>query len=485
MRDEKNSKNPATTSFAYDAMCSKWSLINTLLEGTAAMRAAGENYAPMHPDETTEGYRNRMAGAVLFNMVEQTLDTLSGKPFSAPIKLSEDIPEAVKSLFTDVDLQGNNIDVFGREWFRDGMANAFSHVLIDMPKPQAREDGTPRTLADDRQEGVRPYWTHISPQCLLFASSSIESGYEILQHVRIQEFYTEMNGFAEVERTQIRVLEPGSVKIYKPVPKKEDEWFLEDEWETGLGYIPLVTFYANKKGFMLGKPPLEDLAHLNTTHWQSTSDQRHILTVARFPILACDAPQDYSDEDVTIGPNKILYSAGKKYYLEHSGNAIEAGRKDLEDLERQMMGYGSEFLKKKTVAKTATERRLDSAEASSDLSAMCVVFEDAMMQVLDMTADWMQLGTSGGQVEVVKSFQVEETDPAIIEFMKYLREKNDLSREKLIAYAKLKGFLPEDFDVAGDWQQIVQEVSERSELLGSVFTDIDPEQEDEADDFVA
>jgi len=479
MSDEKNPKSPATTSCAYDRMMPRWGVMETLLGGTESMRNAGETYTPKYSEETEDGYAARLQAAVLLNMVEQTLDTLCGKPFSEPVKPGEDIPAGiVDQILKDVDLQGNNIDVFCRQWFREGMSKAFAHVLVDMPRPAPREDGQPRTLDDDRREGVRPYWVMIKPECVLFARADIIDGVEVLQHIRILEYYTEQDGFAEVEKVRIRVLEPGLVQLWVPVEKKDDEWRLDDEWNTGIDYIPLVTFYADRQGFMEGKPPLLDLAHLNVAHWQSTSDQRNILKVARFPILACEEADENEDSTVVIGPNKVLYGPGKFKYVEHTGAAIEAGRKDLEDLERQMAGYGSEFLKKKPGNQTATARALDSAEATSDLSAMSGVFEDAVAQVLDITADWMRLGTAGGTIEVIKDYDIEELNPAAVEFVKYLREKNDLSRKALIQFAMSHGFLPEDFDEEADWSQIVEEVSNRSELLGEAFSDLDPAQKD-------
>ena len=214
--NDKDPKSPATTSAAYDTMLPRWHVIETLLGGTEAMREAGETYLPRHQEETDKGYQERLASAVLLNMVEQTLDTLSGKPFSEPIKLNEDVPKAIEeTILPDVDLQGNNLDVFARQWFREGMAKALCHVLIDMPRPAPREDGQPRTLADDRREGLRPYWVMIKPECLLFARSEVINGVEVLQHVRIIEHYMEQDGFAEVCKRRIRVLEPGLVQLWE------------------------------------------------------------------------------------------------------------------------------------------------------------------------------------------------------------------------------------------------------------------------------
>jgi hypothetical protein len=372
--------------------------------------------------------------------------------------------------------------VFARQWFREGMAKALCHVLVDMPRPAPREDGQPRTLADDRREGLRPYWVMIKPECLLFARSEVINGVEVLQHVRIIEHYMEQDGFAEVCKRRIRVLEPGLVQLWEPVKKsnaQKEEWALADEWATGLNYVPLVTFYADRQGFMMGKPPLLDLAHLNVAHWQSASDQRHILTVSRFPILACSGASGEDSDPVVVGPNKVLYNpdpAGRFYYVEHTGQAIAAGRTDLKDLEEQMAGYGAEFLKRKTGGQTATARALDSAEATSDLSAMTGLFEDALAQALDITADWLRLGPNGGTVELVKDYELSETDAPGLQALQVAREKRDISRKTYLNGLRLRGVLPEDFDEDEDWEELMEEISE---AMGRAGLDLDPAQKNQ------
>lgn len=490
MSDEKDRESPATTSAAYDAMSPRWHVIETLLGGTEAMRAAGETYAPQHPEETQEGYEERIQSAVLLNMVEQTLDTLAGKPFCKDINLNEDVPDAIQEVvLPDVDLQGNNLDVFARRWFREGMAKAFCHVMVDYPRPEPVEEGQRRTLADDRREGLRPYWVMIKPEAVLFARASIIGGVEVLQHIRIFETYTEQDGFAEVERRRIRVLEPGVVQLWEPKEKQrnkdKEEWELVDEWETGLTYIPLVTFYAHRDEFMYGKPPLLDLAHLNITHWQSTSDQRHILTVSRFPILACSGATGEDGDPVVVGPNKVLYNPdpnGRFYYVEHAGAAISAGDRDLKNLEEQMAGYGAEFLKSRPGTTTATARALDSAEASSDLSQMIGVFQDALAQVLHITADWMRIQGGGGTVEINKDFGLSENDTEKLGAVEKAREKRDISRKAYLNVLRLLGALPEDYDAEADWEEIQNEVAALG-LMGGAFRDLDPAARDpDADD---
>lgn len=481
---EKDPNSPETTSAAYDLMSPRWHVIDTLLGGTEAMREAGDVYLPQHEEETNDRYQERLQTATLLNMVEQTLNTLSGKPFSDPVKVNEDVPTAIQDqIVPDVDLQGNSLSVFCKQWFRTGLAKSFAHVLVDYPRLQPKEDGKPRTLDDDRKEGNRPYWVLYHPERLLFARAEVINGVEVLQHVRLLETYTVQDGFAEVEKVRIRVLEPGWVQIWEPTGRKKngkDEWVMTDDWPTGMDKIPLVTFYANRTGFMVGKPPLLDLAWLNVTHWQSSADQRHILTVGRFPILACSGASAEDSAPVVVGPNKVLYNPdpqGKFYYVEHTGAAIAAGDKDLSNLEEQMAGYGAEFLKSRPGDQTATARALDSAESSSGLAAMVGQFEDAVAQVLSLTAEWMRIGDDGGTVELVKDYD-ELEEPGNLEALRAAREKRDISRKTYLDGLKLRGVLPDDFDPDADWEDLQDEISD---LMSKTGLDLDPAQK-EGDD---
>lgn len=470
MENDKDPTSPATTSEAYDVMFPRWALMSDVLGGTETMRDAGETRLPKHALESAQNYRERQGVAVLLNMTEATLNSLSGRPFSEDIRINDDVPEAMAVILDNVDLEGNNLGVFLRAWFREGVAKAFAHVLVDFPRPAPRGDGLPRTVADDQAEGLRPYWVLVNPEHVISARSEMVQGREVLQHVRILETYVAPNGFAEVAKQRIRVLEPGRTQIWEPVRDKrqrKEVWQLTDEWETGLSYVPMVTFYAHRDSFLLGKPPLLDLAHLNVAHWQSDSDQRHILTVTRFPILAMSGASKEESTNVAIGPNQILANAdpsGKIYYVEHTGAAIEAGRQDLKDLEDAMAQYGAEFLKKRPGSTTATARALDSAESISALSSMVLVFEDAVAQALSFTAEWLGIGSTGGTIKLCNEFQLDGEDGGDLEFLRMLRESNDISREAFVQAAVDRGVLPKEFDAAADWKLIVAGAKARAEL---------------------
>lgn len=472
MADAATPKKPnvATPSSAYQRMLPRWKMIDALLGGTEAMRAAREAYLPQYEAESNKNYENRLERATLFNMTEQTLNTLAGKPFEENIVLGDDVPSQIEELMEDVDQQGNNLQAFCRGWFREAWAKGFSHVLVEHPIPEAREDGQPRTLEDDRKEGLRPYWVHVPPESVIAAYSQFLHGKEYLTHVRIMETSTERSGWEEVTKVRVRVLEPGVWQLWAPKEKgKEDQdWVIEDEGVTALDYIPLVTFYTAKRtGLMECKPPLTDLAHLNVTHWQSSSDQRNVLTVSRFPILAgAGVPADYQ---IKVGPNNFLTTEaaeGKWYYVEHTGAAIQAGQTDLESLEDQMATYGAEYLRKKPGNETATGRALDSAESVSYLGATVMDFQDAVELAMQYTADWLKLD-DGGSVLINHDLGLSETDAAQLDTLLKLRATRDISRKTVLDEMQKRKVLSDDFDEEQDKEFLEDEAA--TSTMGDMF----------------
>ena len=249
--------------------------------------------------------------------------------------------------------------------------------------------------------------------------------------------------------------------------EKGDEWHVESEGTTSLDYIPLVTFYAGKRtGLMECKPPLTDLAHLNVAHWQSSSDQRNVLTVSRFPILAASGVP--ADQKVNIGPNNFLTTEapeGKWYYVEHTGAAIAAGQTDLSSLEDQMATYGAEYMRKKPGDETATGRALDAAESSSYLAATVRDFQDCIELAMQYTADWLGL-EEGGSAKVNADVDLSEADAAELDALLKMRAQRDISRKTLLDEMQKRAVLSDDFDEEADAELLAEE---SANTLGDMF----------------
>jgi len=384
------------------AMRPKWAIVEALMGGTWAMRAAREQYLQRWPQEDQASYDYRLQTSTLFNAFGRTVENMASKPFSEPLRWSG-INPTVEAWFDNLDLCGNNIDVFAHEVFRAGLSYGLTHALIEYPKTTA-PDGTPLapTLADERNMGARPYVVHVKPTAVLGWISDKVAGAEVLTQVRILESVSVPDGeFGTKNIEQVRLLTPGAWQVYRENERKE--WALFDEGMTSLGYIPLMTFYTRRTGFMRATPPLGDLADLNVQHWNSSSDQFSVLHVARVPILAITGVDDTTKIVVGAKAALMLPLGATAAYIEHSGAAIAAGRVSLQDLEEQMRTMGAELLVTKPGDMTATQSSIDTAQAQCQLGQMANALEDTLDGIIDTMSAFVGLADQGN-IDVFDDF---------------------------------------------------------------------------------
>lgn len=468
-KNDKDPRDPSTTSFEWDGMIDSWARMDTLLGGTPAMRHAGAAYLPQHTEESDTNWNERLGVNILFNAMEITLEHFVGRPFSDPVRLNTDVPESIVEDSKNIDLQGNDMSSFCRQWFREGLAKGYAHVMIDMPAMN-EEARVGRTRADDNADGRRPFWQLIRPENMIFAEAMIivdpVSGElrEHYTHVRLHEVVIERVGFAQVVKQRIRVLEPGKFQVFelRKVKGRKEVWVSIEEGTTGIDFIPIVTYYASRKSFLLTKPPLEDLGFLNIRHWQSMSDQINILTVVRFPMLAVAGATDQAGTVMKIGPRQLLTTKdanGRFYYVEHTGASIESGWRELEKLEEEMEAYGATFLKKDPGNETATGRALDSAESVTPLQDMTTRFIDSVNNALSIHGFWLREKGGGGTVTITTEFGPEEVTKEDASLLEKLRTGRDISRLAFIKENKRRGVLTDEYDEAEDLKQIVLEDS--------------------------
>lgn len=441
---------------AVNCMLEHAPMIAALLGGTSAMRSAGEAYLPKWPNEEAESYKARLKVATLYPAFSHTVDIMAGKPFSKLLSLSDNVPPKIVEWCNDIDLQGRNLHSFSAELMKDCMGHGVSGVLVEFPKVEGA-----KTLADEKAIGARPYFTRYAPGTVLGWKTKITNGSERLIQLRLLETICEPDGeFGEKEVEQVRVLTPGAWATYRK-GQREDEWVLFEEGVTTISEIPFVFFYGSRKGFGIGAPPLLELAHLNVEHWQSSSDQQTILHVARVPILTIIGADN--DSAITVGASSAvkLPMGAEMKFVEHTGAAIEAGRKSIQDLEERMRQVGAELLVLKPGQVTATQTRSENEGNKCALQRITEIFEDALDQCLQFMAMWAKL-PEGGNVSLFKDFGAGTLSDASAQLVVTMQQGGLISKETAIKEQQRRGMLSPDLDP----EEELGKVSEQGPSLG-------------------
>jgi hypothetical protein len=376
-----------------------------------------------------------------------------GRPFEHPITLGNDVPPKIEASMENVDLQGRDLDSFARDVLAHALRDGISWILVDYP---ILPEGA--TAADEAP--LRPYWVEIPLENMIAYRTATVDGRPKVVHTRWYECHEiQVDLWETREVRRIRVWEPGLVQLWEQQQAQgqtDQRWVLVAESTISLEEVPIVPIYGARTGFWTAEPPLLDMAWLNVQHWQSMSDQRNILHVARVPLLA-------ADEDVRADPqapvaakaNGIITGFKGLKFVEHTGAAIGAGKQDLDDLEAKMRKVAGEFAAGQ-VERTATESGIEAGEHTSWLRRIVENFEDALEECLRLSAVWIGL-SEGGSLTVTSDWDEERMAADLLTALTAARTSGGLSQEAYSWNLQQGGLLPPERTVEQEVEAIQTE----------------------------
>lgn len=244
--DRKVTERPVTQvgdpNGAWHSQQPHWILIEDLLGGTYGIRRKHRRYLPQEPREQDESYNNRLARSVVPPYYQRLERMLAGMLTRKPVKL-QDVSDAIREQLFDVDMQGNDLNVWTYETARKLVRYGHIGCLVDAPS-----------------NGGRPYWCTYTPRQILGYRTEQQDGQQRLTQLRLQETVLEADPdskYGEKQIDQVRVLTPGQYQIHQ----REDNgnYKVVDEGTTSLPEIPFSVAYSNRVGFMESRPPLKIL----------------------------------------------------------------------------------------------------------------------------------------------------------------------------------------------------------------------------------
>lgn len=435
-----------------------------LMGGTRAMREAGESYLPRFEAESVTAYNARLGGSWLFNGYRKTVRDMAGRVFDKPVSLGEDAPAALVDMESNVDLAGRDLSTFAAEVFKDGLSGSgISWIMVDAP---AREGEVTRAAAV--AENLRPYLVHLTVEEVIgWRIENINNAPTVVQ-LRIMESVTEPDiedEFSEVTIEQVRVLDipvPGGMvrtRLFRKTKGHNAKWAqYGQESFSGMTEITVIPFYANRTAFWAGEPLLDDLADINIAHWQSQSDQRNILHFARVPVFVRTGV-DPETSPIALGASTSMDFSdpgADAKWVEHSGQAIGAGRQDLKDLEFQMETHGLQLLVAKNGGQSATGEALDAAKETSQLAMIADSLQDALEQALTWALQYA--GESGEvSVQVNKDFGVGMMGAQELGLMLQAVQTGNLSRTTFLEEMARRGMIRQDIRAEDEISRIQED----------------------------
>ena len=123
----------ASPNAAYQRMANFWGLITDLREGTYKIRSEHRKYLPQQPREQDDSYDVRLSRSTVVPFVQRIEKMLSGMLVRKPIRL-DDVSDLVREQLFDVDLEGNDLNVWLYQTARQAISFGHVGVLVDAPK---------------------------------------------------------------------------------------------------------------------------------------------------------------------------------------------------------------------------------------------------------------------------------------------------------------------------------------------------------------
>lgn len=454
------------------AMKRGWRLIRLLLEGTQAMREAGEEIWPRYAEETEAEYAARMLRLWLYGMFENAVERIVSKPFSRPVAV-EGLDELGERFIDDVDRRGTALQPFLHEHFQRKAAFGVAAILSWMPSTKGVADAEGNVpVAEVSRRRLRPYMSHIHPtQVIAWEWKEDETGLEVLGELRVLEcvWKQDRDGrFGSIDRVR-RYLDDGRWELWEKTSGGPNRL---DQGRLPIRYIPATVDVANRKEKdpFASTSPLDALAWLNYRHATSSMEQNLALFGARAMTLyergatfqearpGSGGKQEFAP--LVLGPFRTYRTTASPQeadlgFVEPTGRGCELGFEDLKAIEALARALGDQPLTERSTTETAKGRALnegrtesaahswvaDTERAASRALRICAHLQangkgqlDELLPnlTLDIYSDFAALGAQG-----LDSYALVQAD----------HKDGVVSKRMRLASAKRFGVYPETMDV--------------------------------------
>ena len=416
---------------AFFNMLPHWGLIEDLVQGTFKIRSEHRKYLPQEPREQDDSYDIRLARSVCPPYFLRLERMLAGMLTRKPVRLT-DVPDSVREDLFDVDLEGNDLNIWTYETARKAIRYGHVGVLVDAPK---------------EGNSVRPYWVTYTPREILGWRTEIVDGQRILSQLRLMEKVVVPDGkYGEKTIEQVRVLERGKYELHRK--NNKSDFVLFEEGVMSTEQIPFAIAYSNRVGYLESSPPMADIAELNLIAYQTLSDLANQLHISAVPMLAMFG-FPAAAEEVSAGPSEALSvpQESRIEYIEPEGRSFDAQFRRLDQLEKQINELGlAAVLGQKLSAETAEAKRIDRSQGDSTMQVIAQQMQDLIDNCLKFHAQYLNEPTAGSSF-VNRDFLASRLDQQDVQALIQLRAQNEITQKTLLSQLTEGEVLGDDFDI--------------------------------------
>lgn len=241
--------------------------------------------------EIDEQFKRRLESGYYLNYCKMVVDTVVKFIYSNIDEINIDIPEKIAFIAEDCDRNYSNIINFDSEVMRLGLIYGEIFVGVDVPFLEKQ----PKTLAEQKQYGVRPYLYLILPERIRDYSISETGEYN---WVIIEETYIEDSNPEEERQVKNRykIWFPDKWELWEAGKNESDKDTLVSFGVHSFGRVPIVKFCPadiDRDGH--GESSLRDIANINAEILNIASSINEEFFELLFPLYLL--PKDSCETD--------------------------------------------------------------------------------------------------------------------------------------------------------------------------------------------
>lgn len=461
----------------YLAASLKWTRARDVTGGEDRVKTAGEVYLPKLSDQTPEEYAAYRDRALFFNATSRTVEAFTGMIFRKDP--TEEFPAELEDFRADANLHGQSFFDYEKAIVREVLTVGRAGTLVDW--------------SDDEQ---RPYVVRYEAEQILNWRTGRVGGKTVLTLVvlkesvdidearRLESKATAATGkapeaarpvkgfntkketgpvedsandsfFKQNTKEQIRVLrldQTTATPVYTVDIWRKDAagkfarvLTVTPQRKGSIALIPFVFHGPNNLLPDVDRPPIDDIAVINLSHYRSSADLEHGRHFTGLPTAFAagfDANKTYK-----IGSAAAWVSTdvqAKASYLEFTGQGLDCLVKALEQKEQQMAVLGARMLQQeKKVAETENTALLRTTGEQASLSQIAITASESFAMIYRLALWWKSAADStledaGGKVKVELNtdFNPTQMQPALVSALVSAAQQGYLSKDSVVTQLK-------------------------------------------------
>jgi hypothetical protein len=439
-----------TTHPLYDEKITQWKRIRHALEGSDAIKNAGELYLPKLADQSDDEYNAYKLRANWYGATARTVEGLSG------VVMRKDPVVELPGKISD---RANEITA-------DGVDLAeFSKIVIS----ELTSLGRYGILVDRSVDGAKAYLAGYIAETIINWKVNNKGQLERVVLEEIVHEQDEKDYFKIVEILQYRelFLDSGNyaVNIWRKNKKGSFEissTLTPTNRSKRLDYIPFIFVSTKGTGIKIVRPPLLDLVDINISCYMQSADLEHgrHFTALPTPWVAGGMRQtkDNVDRQLRIGSTTawLLDEGAQAGFLEFKGDGLGSLERGIESKKEEMAILGARLLQSpKKAAETAEKAKIDTNAEGSVLSSVATSASSGIRKALEMLAGWE--GITGEIIfELNKDFLPFEISPQLLTALMQQVQANLISYDTYFA-ALQRGELIDPEKTPEDEQDLIED----------------------------